>query len=83
VGFALETENGIASARKKLADKQCDLIVLNNPTEEGSGFGTDTNAVTFVTADGGVEALPLRPKIEVAHTILTRVALLRSRIARG
>lgn len=83
VGFALETENGIASARKKLVDKKCDLIVLNNPTEEGSGFGTDTNAVTLVSADGAVEALPLRPKIEVAHTILTRVALLRSRIARG
>lgn len=74
VGFALETENGEEHARRKLEAKKCDLVVLNNATEEGAGFGTDTNVVTLLAADGTVERLPTLPKIDVAHRILTRIA---------
>jgi phosphopantothenoylcysteine decarboxylase/phosphopantothenate--cysteine ligase len=80
VGFALETENGLANALKKLAAKNCNAIVLNSPLEEGAGFGTDTNIVTIITADGHAERLPKLPKIEVAHKILNRVTPLLSRV---
>lgn len=80
VGFALETENLLANARQKLESKSLDLIVANSATEEGSAFGADTNRVTFIGRDGGVEELSLRPKSEVADAILDRVeALLRGR----
>jgi phosphopantothenoylcysteine decarboxylase/phosphopantothenate--cysteine ligase len=75
IGFALETNDAIANARAKLASKAVDLIVLNDATEAGAGFGVDTNRVTFVTANGE-ERLDLMPKTEVADAILDRVALL-------
>jgi phosphopantothenoylcysteine decarboxylase/phosphopantothenate--cysteine ligase len=73
VGFALETDDELANARKKLAAKNLDAVVLNNPTVPGAGFGTDTNMVTVLTARGGAETIPLQPKINVAHEILNRV----------
>ena len=73
IGFALETENGLENARGKLRAKQLDMIVLNNPLTEGSGFGSPTNAVTVITASGEVEQLPLMPKIDVANVLLSRV----------
>jgi phosphopantothenoylcysteine decarboxylase/phosphopantothenate--cysteine ligase len=73
VGFALETDNDLANARKKLAAKNLDAVVLNNPTVPGAGFGTDTNLVTVVTAKGDVETLPLQPKTHIAHEILNRI----------
>jgi phosphopantothenoylcysteine decarboxylase / phosphopantothenate---cysteine ligase len=73
VGFALETNNGLENARKKLAAKHLDAIVLNNANEEGAGFGTDTNIVAIVTADGKVEQLPRLSKFDVANEILNRV----------
>lgn len=73
VGFALETENGDANARRKRKRKNADWIVLNNPTEPGAGFGPDTNRVTLYGADGRVEPLPLASKPEVADAILDRV----------
>jgi phosphopantothenoylcysteine decarboxylase/phosphopantothenate--cysteine ligase len=76
VGFALETENGVENARKKLAAKHLDMIVLNNALEEGAGFGTDTNAVTLIRAAGEPESIPVQPKIDVAHQILARAARL-------
>jgi phosphopantothenoylcysteine decarboxylase/phosphopantothenate--cysteine ligase len=76
VGFALETENGIENARKKLAAKHLDMIVLNNALEEGAGFGTDTNAVTVIPATGEPESIPVQPKIDIAHQILSRAARL-------
>ena len=80
VGFALETTDLEANARKKLASKGLDLIVLNDATEPGAGFGVDTNRVTFLTPDGAVEPQALLPKGEVADAILDRVeALLRGR----
>jgi phosphopantothenoylcysteine decarboxylase/phosphopantothenate--cysteine ligase len=74
IGFALETEDGIENARKKLVEKHLDVIVLNNPNEEGAGFGKDTNVVTVITANGTVEQLPVMSKFDAAHEILDRVA---------
>lgn len=73
VGFALETEDELANARKKLAAKNLDAVVLNNPLVPGAGFGTDTNAVTILTARGEAETLPLQSKTGIAHEILRRV----------
>lgn len=73
VGFALETEKGRENAQKKLAEKNLDLIVLNNPTEEGAGFGSETNIVTILGRDGSAVELPVMSKIDVAHMLLDRV----------
>jgi phosphopantothenoylcysteine decarboxylase/phosphopantothenate--cysteine ligase len=73
VGFALETNDGPANARRKLEDKNLDWIVLNNPTEEGAGFGPSTNRVTILSREGTSEELPLMSKSEVAAAILDRV----------
>jgi phosphopantothenoylcysteine decarboxylase/phosphopantothenate--cysteine ligase len=73
LGFALETEDLLGNARKKLKEKGFDLIAANSATEEGTGFDVDTNRVTILDADGGVEELPLLPKVEVAETLLDRL----------
>jgi phosphopantothenoylcysteine decarboxylase/phosphopantothenate--cysteine ligase len=73
VGFALETENGLENARKKLAEKRADLIVLNTPEE---GLGGETNTVTLVEERSAVE-LAEASKREVAERILDRVLELR------
>jgi phosphopantothenoylcysteine decarboxylase/phosphopantothenate--cysteine ligase len=73
VGFALETGNGIENARRKLAAKHLDAIVLNDPGEEGAGFGVDTNIVTVITPDGKIDRLPKMSKFDVANEILNRV----------
>jgi phosphopantothenoylcysteine decarboxylase/phosphopantothenate--cysteine ligase len=73
VGFAMETENGVANARKKLEAKNLDLIVLNDLTVEGAGFGVDTNVVTLIDRDGSAQDLPKMSKREVADRILDRV----------
>jgi len=73
VGFALETNDGLENARRKLEDKNLDWIVLNNPMEEGAGFGPATNRVTILSREGTSEELPLMPKSEVAETLLDRV----------
>jgi phosphopantothenoylcysteine decarboxylase / phosphopantothenate---cysteine ligase len=70
IGFALETKDGRASALKKLASKNADWIVLNNPTEEGAGFGPGTNKVTLFSREGRVEPLPVMSKADVALAIL-------------
>ena len=76
VGFAAESENVIANAKQKLVKKQLDLIVANDITDAGSGFGVDTNKVTIIDKQGNEEALPLLSKREVADRILDRVAKL-------
>lgn len=72
VGFALETNDALDSARAKLEAKGLDLIVLNVAGERGAGFEVDTNRVTLVSRDGILE-LPVRPKSEVAEAILDRI----------
>ncbi|MDE6197483.1 MAG: phosphopantothenoylcysteine decarboxylase, partial [Muribaculaceae bacterium] len=69
VGFALETDNGPANAREKLARKNLDMIVLNTLADKGAGFGVDTNKVTVITADSET-TFPLKSKAEVASDIL-------------
>lgn len=76
VGFALETDAGEANARKKLTAKHLDLIVLNTITDEGAGFGVDTNVVTVFGADGSAERLPKLAKTVVAQRIFDRVTRL-------
>jgi phosphopantothenoylcysteine decarboxylase/phosphopantothenate--cysteine ligase len=76
VGFALETNDVIAHGREKLDRKQLDLVVVNDATEKGAGFGVDTNRVTLLARDGADERLPLMPKHEVADVILDRVVRL-------
>ncbi len=73
VGFALETNDGMSNAQRKLESKNLDWIVLNNPLEPGAGFGTKTNRVTLISRSGKVEELPLMSKQDVARAILERV----------
>ncbi|MDZ4699253.1 MAG: bifunctional phosphopantothenoylcysteine decarboxylase/phosphopantothenate--cysteine ligase CoaBC [Rhodothermales bacterium] len=73
VGFALETDQGEAHAKDKLHRKNLDWIVLNDMTEPGAGFGTQTNRVTMLARDGRREDLPLMSKPEVAAAILARI----------
>ena len=78
VGFAAESHDVIASARRKLERKGCDLVVANDISQEGAGFDADTNAVSFVWPGGEVESLPPLPKSEVASRLLDRVRALRA-----
>jgi phosphopantothenoylcysteine decarboxylase / phosphopantothenate---cysteine ligase len=73
VGFALETSDLLANARKKLESKGFDLLVANDAGEEGAGFEVDTNRVTILTAGDDPEGLPLATKHEVAEEVLDRV----------
>ena len=70
VGFAAETNDVLAEARRKCREKGLEMIVANDVTERGSGFGTCTNRVTFVRKDGTVEKLPLMSKLSVARRIV-------------
>jgi phosphopantothenoylcysteine decarboxylase/phosphopantothenate--cysteine ligase len=75
VGFAAET-GSLDRAADKLRRKGVDLLVANDVAEPGSGFGTDTNRVTILAADGAAEALPIQSKREVADALLDRVVRL-------
>ena len=74
VGFAAESEDVLANARKKLRPKGLHLIAANDITAEGSGFGADTNDVVLLDRDGGMEELGLLDKYDVGHRILDRVS---------
>ena len=69
VGFALETNDGVANARRKLERKNLDMIVLNSLQEEGAGFECDTNKVTLIDKDAETE-IPLKLKSELAEDIV-------------
>ena len=79
VGFAAETQNALENARKKLASKSLDAIVVNDVSREGVGFDSDRNAVTIITHDSVVE-VPETTKWEVAQRVLDEVVRLRQRI---
>ena len=70
VGFAAETHDVLKEAARKCAAKGLEMIVANDVTEKGCGFGTDTNRVTFLRRDGSVEALALMSKRAVAERIV-------------
>jgi phosphopantothenoylcysteine decarboxylase/phosphopantothenate--cysteine ligase len=76
VGFAAETEDLIAHAQKKLQEKNLDLIVVNDITQPGAGFGSDTNQVKILYPSGQVKDLPLTTKEEISGAILDCVAAL-------
>lgn len=73
VGFAAETEQLLENARRKLKDKNLDLIVANDLTAEGAGFAGDTNVVRLVYRNGSVEDLPQMSKDRLAHSLLDRI----------
>jgi phosphopantothenoylcysteine decarboxylase/phosphopantothenate--cysteine ligase len=76
VGFAVETDNEEANARKKIKEKNLDMIVLNNPIETGAGFGTRTNKVTILVPRRKPIRLPLMDKTEVAARIIREIGKL-------
>jgi phosphopantothenoylcysteine decarboxylase/phosphopantothenate--cysteine ligase len=78
IGFAAETQNALENARKKLAAKSLDAIVVNDVSREGVGFDSDRNAVTIITEHAVVE-VPETSKWEVAQRVLDQVAILRER----
>lgn len=71
-GFSMETENMLENSAAKLEKKNADMIVANNLKEEGAGFGTDTNRVTLITAEGA-EPLSLMGKNQVARAVVDRI----------
>lgn len=73
VGFALETHDELANARKKLAKKNLDLIVLNSLNDAGAGFGTDTNKVTILDRYNNSEEFELKSKASVAADIVEKI----------
>jgi phosphopantothenoylcysteine decarboxylase/phosphopantothenate--cysteine ligase len=70
VGFAAETHDLLTHAKAKLASKGLDVIVANDVTKAGSGFGSDQNAATLIERDGRITELPLKSKRELADDIL-------------
>ncbi|RFB19114.1 bifunctional phosphopantothenoylcysteine decarboxylase/phosphopantothenate--cysteine ligase CoaBC [Bacillus sp. HNG] len=76
VGFAAETDNIEEYAKRKLVSKNLDMIVANNVTIQGAGFGTDTNLVTIYKKDGTLKELPMMTKLEVAKALLREVKLM-------
>ena len=73
VGFSMETENLLDNAREKLRKKNVELIVANDVSQEGAGFGTDTNIVWVIDSSGEEKKLPLMSKRDVADAILDEV----------
>ena len=69
VGFALETENELSNAKKKLSNKNFDLIVLNSLNDPGAGFSHDTNKVTIIQKSGEIHKFDLKSKDDVAEDI--------------
>ncbi len=78
IGFAAETNDVVASARKKLMSKNADLIVANDVTEPGAGFDGDTNVVTLFSRDAEEVRLPKMTKFDVAGRVLDELVRLRS-----
>ena len=72
IGFALETDNEEKNAKKKLAGKSLDMIILNSVSKE-SGFEVNTNRVTIFKKDGGKIKIPVQSKFQVANKILSEV----------
>jgi phosphopantothenoylcysteine decarboxylase/phosphopantothenate--cysteine ligase len=73
VGFALETDNEIENAKKKLHTKNLDLIVLNSLRDEGAGFGKLTNKVYLIDKQSNICELPLMSKREVADELVNYI----------
>jgi phosphopantothenoylcysteine decarboxylase/phosphopantothenate--cysteine ligase len=72
-GFALETDNELENAKKKLKSKNLDLIVLNSLKEKGAGFGHDTNKITLIDRNNIIDKFELKSKEEAAKDILEKI----------
>jgi phosphopantothenoylcysteine decarboxylase/phosphopantothenate--cysteine ligase len=79
VGFAAETERLVAHATAKLTAKGLDMIVANDVTKEGAGFGSDNNAAVLLTRFGGQKEFGVMPKRQLGDAILTEIRGLQSR----
>ena len=79
VGFAAETDNVLANAERKLAEKHLDLMVANDVAAADTGFAVDTNAVTIIDRSGHHATVPLMSKDDVADRIIDRVVAVRLR----
>ena len=73
VGFALETNDGLENAQKKLVKKNFDLIILNSLQDEGAGFGHDTNKISIIDNQNNIEHFELKSKKEVAKDIINAI----------
>jgi phosphopantothenoylcysteine decarboxylase/phosphopantothenate--cysteine ligase len=73
VGFALETENELENAKKKLQKKNLDAIVLNSLNDEDAGFGKTTNKITFIDKNLEIKTFEVKNKAEVALDILNEI----------
>lgn len=73
IGFALETQNELDNAQRKLSKKNFDFIVLNSLKDKGAGFKHDTNKVTFVDTDNNIQHFELKSKTAVAADILDKI----------
>jgi phosphopantothenoylcysteine decarboxylase/phosphopantothenate--cysteine ligase len=73
IGFAMETQNEIENAKKKVTVKNADIIVLNSLKDKGAGFKTDTNKVTFVYPNNKLKEFELKSKLDVARDIVNAV----------
>lgn len=82
VVFAAETSNLVEQALRKLREKKGDMVVANDVTEEGAGFGVDTNKVILVFGPDRISELPLMPKRDVADRILDGVLKVRKEAGR-
>jgi phosphopantothenoylcysteine decarboxylase / phosphopantothenate---cysteine ligase len=81
VGFAAETENLIEHAEEKLKKKNLDLIVANDVSKKGIGFGSDVNEVTIIGTSGHIKQVPIHSKEEIGHIILDSIKrLMKKRI---
>lgn len=74
VGFALETNDGLKNAWKKVQKKNLDMIVLNSLTDKGAGFGTDTNKITILDDEHQVMEFKLKSKNAVAEDIISEIS---------
>ncbi len=72
-GFCAETDHLLENAARKVLEKNLDFIVANDVTMEGAGFGTDTNIIKILRADGSVDELPLMSKLSAAHRIMDEI----------
>jgi len=77
IGFAAETEDLVKNARKKVEGKHLDMLVANDVTLPGAGFGTDTNIAKLVYPDGRIISLPKMDKLSLANSILNELLILR------
>ncbi len=73
IGFALETENELSNAKKKLHQKNLDMIVLNSLNNKGAGFNHETNKITIIDKKNNIVEFDLKPKSEVAKDIISHI----------